>query len=117
MTYEALLPEPVGDLSERVRDLMSRSSVPVVRVRKGKERTLDIKDYLISLGSPDDRTLVFSLALKGEAGSARPQEVLEAVVDGDDPRLEDIRLTRTSLAFAIEKDRAGGRPGWSRIWD
>lgn len=117
MTYEARLPEAVKDLDERVRDVMSRPSVPVLRLKKGKKRTLDLKDYLLSLSSPDDRTLVFSLALMGEAGSARPQEVLEAVMDGDASRLEEIHLTRTCLDFAIESDRAGGRPGWTRVWD
>lgn len=117
MTYEARLPRPARDLDERVRDIMSRSSVPVLRVKKGKKRTLDIKDYLLSLTSPDDRTLVFSLALMGEAGSARPQEVLQAVMNGDGYGPDDVHLTRTGLTFAIESDRAGGRPGWARIWD
>lgn len=117
MTYEALLPGSVKDLDERVRNLMNRSSVPVVRVKKGKERTLDLKDYLVSMGSSDDRMLTFSLALKGEAGSARPQEVLQALMGSDDEALADVRLTRTCLTFAMEQDKAGGRPGWARIWD
>jgi radical SAM family uncharacterized protein/radical SAM-linked protein len=117
MNYEALLPESWKDLDEKIQDLMNRPKVPVVRVRKGKERTLDLKDYLFSMGSPDDRTLTFSLALKGEEGSARPQEVLQALLGNYKDGLTDVRLTRTSLTFALERDKAGGRPGWARIWD
>jgi len=117
MTYEARLPEPVEHLRDRVEAFMARPEFPVVRDRKGKRRTLDLKEYLISMDAPDDRTLVFSLALKGEAGSARPQEVLQAVVDGGEKNLSRVRLTRTRLSFALEQDRAGGRPGWARIWD
>jgi radical SAM-linked protein len=117
MNYEALLPESWKDLDEKIQDLMNRPKVPVVRVRKGKERTLDLKDYLFSMGSPDDRTLTFSLALKGEEGSARPQEVLKALLGNYKDGLTDVRLTRTSLTFALERDKAGGRPGWARIWD
>jgi radical SAM family uncharacterized protein/radical SAM-linked protein len=117
MNYEALLPESGSDLDARIQDLMSRSSVPVVRLKKGKERTLDLKDYLFSMGSSDDRTLVFTIALKGEEGSARPQEVLQALLGTDGDVLADVRLTRTSLTFSMEQDKAGGRPGWARIWD
>jgi len=117
MNYEAILPESGKDLNEKIQDLMGRPSVPVVRVKKGKERTLDLKDYLFSMGSPDERTLVFSIALKGEEGSARPQEVLQALLGPDGDGLADVRLTRTSLTFAMEQDKAGGRPGWARIWD
>ncbi len=117
MNYEALLPESWKDLDEKIQDLMNRPKVPVVRLRKGKERTLDLKDYLFSMGSPDDRTLTFSLALKGEEGSARPQEVLQALLGNYKDGLTDVRLTRTSPTFALERDKAGGRPGWARIWD
>ena len=117
ITYEALLPEPLEGLKEMVLDLMSRPSVPVIRVKKGKERTLDLKGYLTDMKTLDERTLIFTLALKGEKGSARPQEVLEALMGIDGKVPADVRLTRTSLTFAMEKDKAGGRPGWARIWD
>lgn len=117
MTYKAFLPEPLEGLDDMVRDLMSRPDVPVVRVKKGKERTLDLKDYLVTMESPDDRTLIFSLALKGEKGSARPQEVLQALLGHHKDALADVRLTRTSLTLAMQQDKAGGRPGWARIWD
>jgi len=96
---------------------MARSTVPVVRRKKGKERILDLKDYLVHMESPDPQVLIFSLALKGEAGSARPQEVLQAFTGGDEGAVARVRLTRTRLTFAMEPDKAGGRPGWARIWD
>jgi len=117
ITYEVLLPEPLDGLDEMVRNLMNRSSVPVVRLKKGKERTLDLKSYLTDMKALDERTLSFSLALKGEKGSARPLEVLEALMGSDGKLSADVRLTRTGLTFAIEKDKSGGRPGWARIWD
>jgi len=117
MTYEALLPEPLEGVQDMVRNLINRPVVPIVRMKKGKERTFDLKDYLIDIKALDERTLVFSLALRGEKGSARPQEVLQALLGNDGDFLADVRLTRTSLTFAIEKDSAGGRPGWARIWD
>ncbi len=117
MSYEAVLPEPVRDLGERVTDLMNLDGIPVVRVKKGKERTLDLKEFLISMGSPDVRTITFSLELKGEEGSARPQEVLKALLNDENLDLDAVQLTRTGLTFALDQDRSGGRPGWARIWD
>ena len=117
MSYEALLPKPLAGAAGIIRKFMDRPEIPVLRVKKGKKRTLDLKKYLVRIEAPDDRTLVFTLALKGEQGSARPQEVLKALMGEDRMDLSDVRLTRTSLTLALEPDKAGSRPGWARIWD
>ncbi|UCG38722.1 MAG: TIGR03960 family B12-binding radical SAM protein [bacterium] len=117
MEYEAALPEPVHDLAGKAASFVRRASIPVVRSRKGRERTVDLKEYLIRLEADDSRTLRFSLALKGEEGSARPGEVLQALLGMDENRLSAVRLTRTRLTFALEAERGGGRQGLARVWD
>ncbi len=117
MTYEARLPQPVSGLATLVKRVMDRTSFPVERRRKGKVRTLDLKHYLLEMTAQSEETLSFTLALKGEEGSARPLEVLAAVLDCGEEALDAVRLTRTSLSFSLDPDRSGGRPGWARIWD
>jgi radical SAM family uncharacterized protein/radical SAM-linked protein len=117
MTYKALLPEPIKDLDKKAARLMERSSVPFVRVKKGKKRTLDLKEFLLRLETEGDRSVEFTLELKGEKGSARPQEVIQILTDIEEETLADVRMTRTGLSFALEQDKAGGRPGMARVWD
>ena len=106
MTYAARLPQPVPGLEKLVREVMALPALPVVRLKKGKERTLDLKDYLVHACSQDEQTFTFTLALKGEQGSARPQEVLKAFLDMEDDLLAD------GLEFGIEM---GSYPTQSRI--
>jgi radical SAM-linked protein len=117
MNYRARLPEPLEGAADIIQKFMDRPEINIVRMKKGKKRTLDIKKYLVQMDAPDDRTLEFSLALKGEQGSARPQEVLQALMGDDRINLSDVRLTRTGLTLSLEPDKAGSRPGWARIWD
>jgi len=117
MTYRALLPDSWDGLKQLTECFMERESIPVIRVRKGKERTLDLKDYLLSLTAHDERTIVYTLELKGEKGSARPAEVVQALLDLDDDSLTDVRFVRTSLSLRLDSAPALSRAGMARIWD
>ncbi|MDT8395048.1 MAG: TIGR03960 family B12-binding radical SAM protein [bacterium] len=117
MEYTAGLPEPADGLEKLVSRFMEQDIIEVVRVRKGKEKTVDLKEFILSMEATDDRSLKFSLALKGEAGSARPAEVLGALLGLEEDEMHGVRLTRTRLSFALTETGSGDRPGWSRIWD
>jgi radical SAM family uncharacterized protein/radical SAM-linked protein len=117
LTYTAALPGSVTDLEERVSAVLAAGSVSIERERKGKKRTLELKDYLQEMETEGDSTLSFGLRFKGEQGSVRPQEVLEAVLGEAMPPVQEVTITRTALQLRIEKDKSGGRPGWSRVWD
>jgi radical SAM-linked protein len=117
MEYCAVLPEPVNGLGEKVNRFLEQDTIEIIRVRKGKERTVDLRKFILSMEATDSRSLNFSLALMGAAGSARPAEVLSALLDLGENDLSGIRLTRTRLSFAIQETGSGGRPGWARLWD
>ena len=117
MEYWARFPDAVDHLEEKVKNLMGREAIPVTRVKKGKERTVDIREFLQEMTAEEDRGVRFTLSLKPGGGSARPQEVLDALLGDDAPPPGSVRLARTRLNFLVLADRSGGRPGLSRIWD
>jgi radical SAM family uncharacterized protein/radical SAM-linked protein len=117
MTYRALLPEHLEDLGDLVSRFEKMESLPILRVRKGKEKTVDLKHYLVSIRAEDDQSLLFTLALKGDEGSARPAEVLQTLFGLDEDSLVDIKLIRTSLTLDLDADRTLSRAGMARIWD
>lgn len=117
ITYRARLPRPVRGLAGKVKAVVASPSVLIERRRKGKVRSLDLKDYLLELAADDDTGLAFTLRFLGEKGSLRPQEVLEATLGDAMPPMAEVAVTRSILNLRIEKDRSGGRPGWARVWD
>lgn len=117
MEYHARLSDPVEDLEIKVRKILEKDNVPVTREKKGKTRTLNLKDYLVDVRALDDQTLEFVLALLGEGGSARPNEVISAILGEAKDSMAEPRITRTGLRFSVVQDRSGGRPALSRLWD
>ncbi len=117
MTYRAMLPFVREGLEETAQRFMARESIHVKRTRKGKEKIVDLKNYLLSLKAEDGMTLRFTLSLRGEEGAARPSEVLQSLLDLDGQTLAQVRFVRTSLALRIEGGSASFRAGLARVWD
>jgi radical SAM-linked protein len=117
MDYKAVLPEPQEGLDALAGAFFERERISIVRVRKGKKKEVDLKNYLVAMRARDDRTLFFTLTLKGEEGSARPAEVLQAMLGLDEESLTRVRLTRTSLTLGLSADKPLSRAGMARIWD
>jgi len=96
-------PPPITE--DRVAALLVRGSIPVRRVRKGQEKTVDIRPFLSRL-SLEEGALVMECAVK-QGSTTRPEEVLAAL--GVDvvawlPRME---LTRTETVLVEEGERQG----------
>ena len=68
MVYTALFPRPVEDLSRRVRSMVMSKEVTLTRKRKGKTRTLNLKDYLLDLEALENTGVRFALTLKKDGG-------------------------------------------------
>lgn len=117
MEYMADFPAPIDDLGGKIEDLMGREAIPVERVKKGKTRTVDLKHFLRGMHADGNRAVRFTLSVSEVGASARPQEVLDALLDNDGILTDGIRVTRSGLGFSILGDRSAGRPGWSRVWD
>lgn len=64
---------------ERAADFLARAEWVVTRRREREERTLDIRPFVADMGVADDGSLRFSLVF-GREGSARPAEVVAAVL-------------------------------------
>jgi len=117
MTYKATFSAAIEGLGKLVQNLAERDSIPFLRLRKGKEKEVDLKRYLLSITSEAERSVTFRLALKAEDGSARPMEVLQALFGLEEESLTDVRLIRTSLTMDFDLDRALSRAGMARVWD
>lgn len=117
MEYVARIPLPPGELQEKISKLLARKSIPVDREKKGKVKTVDLKDFLQDIGVDMTGAVRFSLSLDPGGGSARPQEVVGALLSEDSVRQADVRLARTGFSLSVLSDRSAGRPGWSRVWD
>lgn len=96
--YEARFEGEVPGLAEAAAALLARASVPFVRRRQGKSKTLDLRPYVEALeASVEGEHSGLRLLLRvDEAGSVRPDEVLVALGLGGRP----VRLHRTRLLLA-----------------
>ncbi len=95
--YRATVPgvEP-RELERRAREFSDSASWPLVRIRKGRERTLDIRPLVDEVTVEADGTLRFTIVMTKE-GAARPSEVL-GVLAG--PAAEDATIERVALLAA-----------------
>jgi radical SAM family uncharacterized protein/radical SAM-linked protein len=100
--YRVRLPDDeVRDLGGAVRAFLARRSAEVLRVKKGRERRVDIRPYVDAMQLEPDGAVSFTLLMTA-GGSARPSEVLGLLL-GDDPPA-GTRIERTALWA-----EAGGR--------
>ncbi len=116
MEYLATFPERDNDLAKRIDSIMGSESVKILRKRGDKTRTVELKDYLRQMWSDDGKSVYFVLSIT-DKGSARPLEVIEALLGEPVAPGGAVNLTRTKLIFDTLEDKSGGRPGFSRIFD
>jgi radical SAM-linked protein len=102
-------PVPASVLVSVLDAARSCAELPVVQVRKGKERTEDVKPVIqsIELGHVGDLP-VLELSLSTQPRGARPREVLDAIGAAAGVHLAEGRVVRT--AQWIERDGARMEP-------
>jgi len=81
-----------------LRELMERDDVPVRRVRKGREKVVNIRPFVLSV-SRDGEDILFRFKT-GPEGSARPEEVLGALGFDALSCRADFAITRTEVRLA-----------------
>ena len=81
-------------IQARVDALKSRASVPIRRVRSGRETVLDLNRELLGIDPGEDGGLRFTLAVNRDAASLRPEELLNELFQ--EPELP-VRLIREEL--------------------
>jgi radical SAM-linked protein len=92
--------------SRLIIDLMDREEILVSRVRKGKERVLDIRPMIedISVESEEDELIVLRTMIKtGDRGGVRLAEVLQAIFNAPADSLPEVQATRIGLF--LDRDR------------
>ncbi len=95
--YRAAVPGVApAELARRAREFRESASWPLARVRKGRERTIDIRPLVDDVTVDGDGTLHFTIVMTKE-GAARPAEVL-GVLAG--PAAEDATVERVALLAA-----------------
>lgn len=89
-----------------LESLLGRESIPVRRIRKRKEKTVNIRPFIRDLKREGDEIVLDAAA--GPEGSTRPEEIVESL--GLDPVAcrAEFRVLRTRVELADEE--AGDRP-------
>ena len=84
--------------SEAVEEFLAREEVLARRIRKGREKVVDIRPFILSIGREGDALIV--RIKTGPEGSTRPEEILAAM--GFDPAAcrSDFRIARVSVKLA-----------------
>ncbi len=110
VSYEISVPAARAEQTrELIRDFLRRASVPFTRLREGRSRDIDLRPFLLAADVGEDGRLEFQLEID-PAGSARPEEILEAL------GLEDLLKQGSVLcapAWSLPSDRS--RPRTS-VW-
>jgi radical SAM-linked protein len=97
--YEFPVPIPrVARVRESISDFLRRDSIPFTRIREGRSRLIDLRPFLLDACVGDDGKLEFQLEID-PAGSARPEEILDAL-GLKDLFQEGSVLSRTRLELA-----------------
>ncbi|RMF76301.1 MAG: TIGR03960 family B12-binding radical SAM protein [Acidobacteria bacterium] len=95
-SYRARVPgASAAELRRRTDAFLAQDRVEIVRVRKGRERRVDLRAGVESLSVDTDGSLVFTLKLD-PGGSVRPGELLDALLDGL-PGRDEVVLERERL--------------------
>ncbi len=104
VSYRLPIPE---DLRPRTRDavadLLSRDSWPITRHRGDRTSELDLRPFVLEAGFDDEGALVLLMKLAPE-GSARPEEVLNAL-GLQDLMAQGAILVRTDVELAPNPER------------
>ncbi|MBA2848393.1 TIGR03960 family B12-binding radical SAM protein [Thermosulfuriphilus ammonigenes] len=94
MTFVVELPAP-QDLSEIVNNFKARESWPFSRLRKGKKKTIDLKDYVLALEALSPQGLTITLRTP-EQGGVRIDEALSAILGLEAREILASRVVKTS---------------------
>lgn len=102
-SYRAVIPEiDPAELRERVESFVASDRVEITRIRKKKEKRIDLRRAVAHLSVDEQGALAFTLAMD-PSGSARPSEVLGALVGEERGKAADVE--RVALL-------ASGRDRW-----
>ena len=99
-----VLMDPVPrDLGERLESFMARDRTLVQRRRKSGSKTLNVRDFVRSARLDDD-TLVLDIEIS-QKGTARPPEILSAILDRPVEELPRLCITRSRIELAAPPQR------------
>lgn len=117
LSYTVTLPPtaaPVDPaaLAVRARTLLAATTLPVVRRRKGREKTYDLRPSLRDLTIAADGTIRLHVTVT-PAGTANPREVLALLGDWDEDTIRTAAIERHALTFASPTDTANTDKGFN----
>lgn len=108
--YRIDLPAELAEAAETaVREFLAKASLEWTEERREKARTYDLRGAVAFLqASVEDGRLLVRMRLRADAElTARPEQVLAAMLPGVEPML----ITRTGLVF---EERSPAREAWRR---
>lgn len=93
-SYRVELPEPTGDLSQRLAAILARDEIEVEEERDGATRRRDIRPAILALEVESGRAFTLSAGYAG--GTVRPEQILDLL---GIPR-DGAHITRTQIAVS-----------------
>jgi len=83
---------------ESLRSLLAREEIPVRRIRKGREKTVNVRPFVLDLARRGDNVV---LRVKADSkGSTRPEEILRALGFDDATCRTSFTIARTRVELA-----------------
>lgn len=112
VTYEVTLPDSFSlcEVDARVQAFQSAETFEIVRTRKGRRKTVDLKEAVCDARLREGRLLLTVRC--GPQGSVNPFEVVSAIVDRDKDVVKTMGLVKT----AVEIENTGGSAERFNLW-
>jgi radical SAM family uncharacterized protein/radical SAM-linked protein len=113
VTFNVEFPDSseVGEMAQRAYRFLLAPTVNITILRKGKERNLDLKEWVKDLTVSDDGLEI--VIRSGPSGSVHPLDVTAAILGLHRDQVKEMRIVKTSVSFdttsQLEEDVAHGR--------
>jgi radical SAM-linked protein len=80
----------------KLADFMEKESFSIEKIRKGKKRHIDVRKHVEQLNITDQDSLEIKLVSEEGKATARPLEILGAILDLNDEELVDFQVRKLS---------------------
>ncbi len=113
VTYKVEFPDSpeVGEMAQRAHQFRLTPTANITILRKGKQRNLDLKEWVKDLIVSDDGLEI--VLRSGPSGSVHPLDMAAAILGLHRDQVKEMRIVKTSVSFdtssQLEKDIGYGR--------
>lgn len=96
ISYTARLAEESGDVGDRIADFLAAKSFMVTKIRKNKEKEIDIRPLIGELSQGENGEIDLVLLLEATRPGIKPREALAAIFALSDRQCQAMQLVKNS---------------------